>query len=380
MPDRNAIARTPQPDARPGWKLRLEDRLGLLDPIQLVVYRSFGTGDALHIRGRVVERKAIEGTTEETPTWRNILNTWHRLESDEIPGATIRARIGGRSWETTSDGEGYFVFDLDPAEPFGPGWHDVRLELVSTPVGVAAQRTVPVPVLVPAADAEFAVVSDIDDTVIRSRATQLIEQIAILFRKGAGTRTPFAGVPALYRALARGPDDRGVNPIFYVSRSGWNLYDLFDEFLDLHGIPAGPLFLSDLRIIEDASTVVSGRHHKFESIDMLVRTYPELPFVLIGDSGQEDPELYRQITRAHAGRVRAIYIHDVSADDRDEEVDRIADELRAAGVPFARVADSGAAARHAADIGIISADGLADVERAMADHSAAAHDSGAPPG
>ncbi len=83
--------------ARPGWKLRLESRLGLLSPIQILVFRSYGTPTSLHVRGRVTERKAVEGTTERTSTWRNILNTIHRLESDEIPGALVRARFRGRS-------------------------------------------------------------------------------------------------------------------------------------------------------------------------------------------------------------------------------------------------------------------------------------------
>lgn len=173
----------------PGWLLRLEERLGLLNPVQLLVFRSFGTPDALHLRGRVIEKKGVEGTTEKTSTWQNVLNTLHRLESTEIPGAQVRAHFQGRSWDTTSDEEGYFL----------------------------------------------------------TRSTEFFRQLSIIFGNGARDRVTFPGVPALYRALTRGPDGEGHNPVFYVSMSGWNLYDLLEEFLDINDIPPGPLFLNDLR-------------------------------------------------------------------------------------------------------------------------------------
>lgn len=360
--DSNAVARHPDPDARPGWKLRLEARLGILDPVQVVVFRSFGTPDLLHVRGRVIERKGLVGTTESSPLWRNVLNTLRRLDSDEIPGARLRARFGGGSWETTSDAEGYFVFNADPPEPIAPGWHEVEIDLLET-IGEPAERTVRARVLVPHPDAEFAVVSDVDDTIIRTRSTNVLQELAIVFGNGARDRSPFRGVPAFYRALRRGPDDRGDNPVFYVSRSGWNLYDLLDEFMEFNDIPRGPLFLSDLRVIESRSDVLGNQHEKFDSIDLLMRTYPGLPFILVGDSGMKDPELYRQVVKAHPGRVAAVYIHDVSSPARDRQVDEVARALRAEGVPMVRTGEAVQAAEHAAERGFISRDGLDEVRR-----------------
>ncbi|MBW3569743.1 MAG: DUF2183 domain-containing protein [Gemmatimonadetes bacterium] len=366
MPDPNAIPRTPDPHARPGIKLRVEDRLGMLDPIQLLPFRSFGTPRLLHVRGRVREQKGVEGTTEETSVWRNVSNTVHRLESDEIPGARVRASLGGRTWETTTDAEGYFVLDVEPPEPVGAGWHDVELELVES-VGRPACPTARAQVLVPSPDAEFAVISDVDDTVIRTRSTDLLRELQIVFGKGAQGRAAVPGMPALYRALARGPDDRGENPVFYVSKSGWNLYDLLEEFMRLNGLPAGPLFLSDLRLVEAPSEVMGSARHKWDSIDLLMRVYPELPFVLVGDSGMHDPELYREVVQRHPRRVRAVYIHDVSPPERDDQVARIARELdREHGVPLVRMEDARHAAQHAREHGLISARGLDEVRNEVA--------------
>ena len=352
----------PEPEARPGWKLRLESRFGLLDPIQILVFRSYGTPTALHVRGRVTERKGVSGTTERTSTWRNILDTLHRLDSDEIPGARIRAHLQGRQWETTTDEEGYFVLDLAAAPPLAPGWHDVELELVES-VGVPERRIEREPVLVPSVAADFGVVSDVDDTVIRSHSTSLLQTIATLFGGGARDRVVIPGIPAFYRALARGADDAGANPIFYVSRSTWNLYDLFEEFLDVNEIPAGPLFLADQRLIEEPSRLRGIASEKFDSIHTLLQTYPTLPFILVGDSGMHDPELYEGIVHNHPGRIRAVYIHDVSDPARDAEVQRIAESLATHGVPLVRMTDVCDAAEHAAAQGWIGARGLAEVRR-----------------
>lgn len=355
-------------DARPGWKLRLEAKFGLLDPVQILPFRSYGTPDVLRVRGRVTERKAVSGTTERASLLRNVLDTIHRLDSDEIPGARVRARFRGRTWEATTDQEGYFAIDVDPPQLVEAGWHDVELELVET-IGKPLRRTETEPVLVPSLHARFGVVSDIDDTIIASHSNDFMEQVAVLFGSGARERVVIPGMPALYRALVRGEGGDAAalaNPIFYVSRSSWNLYDLFEEFLEVNRIPAGPLFLTDQRVTEPPSRVMGDRaNHKFARIHELLRTYPTLPFILVGDSGMLDPEVYEGIVENHPGRILAVYIRDVSGRARDREVQRIGESLESQGVPMVRMVDAREAAEHAAAQGWIDARGLAEVREAL---------------
>jgi phosphatidate phosphatase APP1 len=362
MSNPDAIRRSPEPEAEPSWRLRLKRRLRMLDSIQVAVFRSFGTPELLHIWGRVVEGEGLEGTAEDSGFLENAMTTLHRLRSREVPGARLRASYRGETIETRTDGEGYFVVDIRPDKEMEPGWHEVEIELLET-IGEPAERHYRERVLIPRPDAEFGVISDVDDTVIKTHSNDILQELAIVFGKGAHDRVAFPGVPALYRALERGPDDAGENPIFYVSKSGWNLYDLLDEFMSLNDIPEGPLFLSDLRVIESKSTVMGDDQHKYDNIDLLLRVYPELPFILIGDSGMHDPELYRTVVRQHPGRIRAIYIHDVTEPKRDEEVKRIAEELEKEGVPLVHREDTIDAARHAAESGFISAKGLEEVRR-----------------
>lgn len=157
------------------------------------------------------------------------------------------------------------------------------------------------------------------------------------------------------------------NPVFYVSSSAWNVYELFVSLLDQHEIPRGPLLLRNLGLDRRRGLGVSHIDHKFDQIRPIFETYPELPFVLVGDSGQKDPEIYRQVIDAFPGRVRAVYIRDVTSPERDAEVHTIAGDLEAHGVPVVLAEDSVEVARHAAELGLISPSAVelvsADCER-----------------
>ena len=129
----------------------------------------------------------------------------------------------------------------------------------------------------------------------------------------ARTRLPFPGVAGFYRALRDGATGDENNPIFYVSSSPWNLYDVISEFMDLQEIPRGPILLRDWDY-QPRIALVAIRHfdHKGVAIRNIMQMYPELPFILIGDTSQHDPEIYRQFVEEFPGRIPAIYIRDVT--------------------------------------------------------------------
>ena len=336
----------------------LKRRFGLLDPFEVLTYRGYGTPHELFLKGRVLEEAGITRSGQDDSVLENLRNMARRFASDEVAGARVRASFGGGHVETVADEEGFFDVLFALPEPItGPTqWHPVELELVSpaSPYGGPVRSTGRV--LVPS-EARVGIVSDLDDTVVRSSAANVLKMAWIVLLNNAHTRLPFEGVAAFYEALRRGADGRGYNPIFYVSSSPWNIYDMLEDFLNVHGVPPGPLFLKDW------SPTVLGKHrdHKQGIIRRLLRTYPELPFVLIGDSGEEDPEIYRQVVREHPGRVRAIYIRDVTIAGRDAEVRAIAEEVRGFGTEMLLAPDTAVAAEHAASVGLIAPEAVAGI-------------------
>lgn len=331
---------------------------------RIVPYREFGTDRALVAAGRVLLDPPLPPAGDADSAWRNLVASYRRFESDEVPGARVRLSYGGDVRVVTTDGEGHFRATLTPTSPAPDdrSWHEVRAELLPT----AADDTGDVamlPVLVPSRHAAFGIISDIDDTVVRTDATQLLRMLRTVFLGNARTRLPFPGVAAFYRALRRGPAGDETNPLFYVSGGPWNLYELLVEFFAHQGIPMGPLLLRDWGVT--SADVLPTNHvtHKRAAIRRVLETYPTLPFVLVGDSGQDDPEIYASVIREHPGRVHAAYIRDVGGDEtRRGAVRALAAELARDGATLLLADDTLAAARHAAEQGWIDAAALAEVE------------------
>jgi phosphatidate phosphatase APP1 len=327
-------------------KLRVESALGVLDRMEIVPFRGFGGQKTFVLEGRVLERKGISKPTKKTGRIENIRNTLRRFDSDELPDAVLRATFRGKRYETTTDREGYFAFQFDAAGASRAGWHTAKIELLESLVGGRGISTRGA-MLLPSPNCEYAVVSDVDDTIMCTGAAEPTTMVRMVLSENARTRTAFPGAARLYHALEQGPDGRGRNPVFYLSRTGWNLYDLFEMFLERNGFPSGPLLLRDLSIFEKASERVSNHNHKIGRIEQILKMYPSLPLVLIGDSGQQDPETYLELSKKHSRRIRAVYLRDVTRGKRDREVVGIVKQIMKLGIPALATDDTLALAVHA---------------------------------
>ena len=316
--------------------------------VELQAFRGYGTPTRFLLRGRVLRTTGLVRSRLGDSVVDNLRNTFRRFRSDEVPGALVAARAApGGEVRARTDQEGYFELVIDLPRPLGEPrfWEPVELELLEPAGAVRANGQVLVP-----RDPHYAVISDLDDTVLHSNATSLWQMARLTLLQNAHTRLPFEGVAGFYQALQRGRDGEAYNPVFYVSNSPWNLYDLLEDFLDVHGIPRGPLLLRDwsLRTLKGDGT------HKLAAIQALLDTYPGLQVVLVGDCGERDPEIYRQVVLRHPGRVLAVYVRDV-ARERHAAVRAIAAELAGHGVDLVFSPDTEAARRHALDHGLIVA-------------------------
>jgi phosphatidate phosphatase APP1 len=315
----------------------------LRDPVMILPYLGYGTSRKLAVCGRVLQDEGFAASEEGVNRWQNLIDFLKRMESDEVAGARVRAAYQGIAVQATSDREGYFRVELETLD-LQPGWHEVTLELEGSDVRATGS------VLVPAADAEFGVISDIDDTIVQSDVLHKLHMLMTLALSNSRTRKPFWGISAFYRALHR---DR--NPIFYVSNGPWNLYVPLLEFLQHQQFPAGPLLLRDfgLRMSID---------HKIKAIENILTTYPALPFILVGDNGEQDPEVYSSIMSRFPERVRAIYIRSVDpSPTRLRTIERLIEKVAASGCQLVLAPDSEFAAAHAAAEGLIPAAELAKV-------------------
>jgi phosphatidate phosphatase APP1 len=340
-------------DARYGVLRRsVHKRLGIARPLRVLPYRGWGTVQRAVIKGRVLEDRHVRPPQQRHTLVGSAIASYKRYATHEIAGARVAVRWGDKCWEGTTDEEGFLELWVEPPQGTRAGWHMVELQLLAPdPEGAAC---VSAPVLLAGASAEYGVISDIDDTVIVTGVTNLLKRAWALFLTEHRTRLPFEGVDAFYAALHQGQSCAAGNPIFYVSSSPWNLYEHLDEFLALHRIPSGPLFLRDWGLSRHGFAPGGGHGHKLDKIRGVMNELGMLPFILIGDSGQEDAEHYRTVVREYPGRVRCVYIRNVpSRTGRAEQLARIAEEVREAGSELVVVDDTVTAARHAAGRGWI---------------------------
>ncbi|MFC5462968.1 App1 family protein [Massilia niabensis] len=328
--------------------------------LMVLPYHGFGNGQRIWVKGRVLDEFSYREQSEHDSSWSNLVALYRRLESDEVAHARVLAHFGGRTWETETDAGGYFAFEMvleqAPGKGLAGGWHSVELELPEhqgpdgAPVRASAQ------VSIPNASARFGIISDIDDTVLWTNVTNKFNMALMLARSNHHTRKPFKGVAAFYRALNEGAGSNEDNPLFYVSSSPWHLFGPLVDFLRVQSIPLGPLLLRELKVRDLLS---SNHNHKLDKIELIMSFYPDMQFVLIGDSGEQDPEIYTEIVRRHPTSVRMIYIRNVNPDPaRIDALDRLIEEVSSTGTQLILCPDSVFAASHAAAEGLIRVDRL----------------------
>ncbi|OGO63192.1 MAG: hypothetical protein A2Z45_08925 [Chloroflexi bacterium RBG_19FT_COMBO_55_16] len=338
-------------------KYRLAARSVGRDALLILPYRGFATREKLFLKGRVLEDKGITPAADEHSLWDTLANMYRRFESDEIPFARLLARFQGVEQEVIADEEGFFEVLMDLPGPLlsNPMWQSVTLELLEPRrAGQPAVRTEG-EVLAINPQAQFGVISDIDDTLLITHATNPLRMAPTIFLNNARRREPFPGVPAFYRALQLGMTEQPVNPLFYVSSTPWNLYDLLVEFFQIYAIPSGPMLsLRDWGITHNEVLPTRHRLHKVDAVRRNLDLVRGLPFILIGDSGQEDAEIYQEVVRLYPNRILAVYIRAVSrSQKRLKAIHRLAKEVEAAGSSFLLAQDTQAMARHAAQQGWI---------------------------
>ena len=209
--------------------------------------------------------------------------------------------VAGHRAETTSGDEGFFQVTLGKDRPLEPGTFVVTIE--ATRRHDRGHRTLYAQV-VPAGPG-LTVVSDFDDTVVVTGVRDLSTLVDNAFLKAPEAVTPVPRMASLYRCLAAGGDTPRV--IQYVTATPMNLQSRLMRVLAYRRFPRGPVVLKRLSL----KTLGDLKGYKVHAILDLARRFPDHRFVLLGDDGQKDPEVYRAVQARLKGRVAAILIRQV---------------------------------------------------------------------
>lgn len=287
------------------------------DPLQIISFQSYGTTSHFYARGRALEDESID--LEAQKIWHLAMNTWKRFETDEIKHVGVDIKLpNNKVFKAVTNDNGYFKVDessgnldeLTNAE----GWLSYELSYNDVNIKRTIQNNnrFPGELLIPSEKADFGVASDIDDTILHTGVVSLLKWKVIYnsIFKHAKNRSPLEGAADFYHRLHRGKTDDNANPIFYVSHSPWNLYRYLDLFLKQNNFPKGPILLRSLSNFLRKKPQ-DEKPQKQKEILNLLKTYPNLPFILIGDSGEHDTDIYMEIAEEFPDRILAIYLRSV---------------------------------------------------------------------
>ena len=296
--------------------------------VRILAYAGYRNERQVRLKGRIVRYEkpldAGEGLLMRLHAMMEIYN------SNELPGIAVRCEGYGQTCDLMSDEEGYFdaTFESDSPLPCKTGWEHVT---VSTPGRDAQKPSIKVPILAPGTDNRWGVISDIDDTVVETGATNFLRNWRRVLVERPADRLAVPGAARLYKMIAK-DNAAPARPFFYVSSSPWNLYGFIAEFMEMNGIPHGPMFLKDYGIDRTQFIRKSHEAHKLEAIENVLSFYPDLRFLLIGDNGQRDVSVYAQVVRDFRDRVAAVFIRDVDGSCRSVPEGRLLEEIEASGV------------------------------------------------
>jgi len=327
------------------------------DPLQIIAFQSYATNTHFYLKGRALEDENIN---LESKTWIGLLiNSYKRLEVDEVRHAALNIKLpNGKILKTTTDNKGYFKVkaELNALESLtnSEGWMSCQVSYndVNVKRTIQNENIFPAEILIPSSQAKFGVASDIDDTILHTGVVSFLKWRLIInsIFKSALSRLPLEGASEFYHLLHRGASGEEANPIFYVSHSPWNLYRYLKLFLKQNNFPKGPILLRNFDSLFKKKAI-DEKPQKQKEIINLLKTYPNLPFILIGDSGEHDPDIYIEIAEQYPDRIKAIYLRSVNHKKRMQRVRGILDAYKS--TPVLLVESSKQAIEHARASGFI---------------------------
>ncbi len=283
-------------DAFHAWRQRRGRRRGLTTTI--VPYTGYGTPQWARILCRVVLGRPDGPAKQRAEKVRG----WRSFFSIPVDDVEVIATIAGK--EHRLPGERGGVIDARVEVSLAPGWHKISLA-TGDEEPVSAQLFIVDPTI------DFGIISDIDDTVMVTSLPRPFLAAWNTFVLDEHARSPVPGIAVLYERLTR---SHPGSPVIYLSTGAWNVAPTLSRFLARNLYPKGPLLLTDWGPTHDR-WFRSGREHKELSLERIAQEFPAMKWLLVGDDGQHDEEIYGSFTQRHPQNVAAIAIRQLSTSE-----------------------------------------------------------------
>ncbi|MDR1430920.1 MAG: DUF2183 domain-containing protein [Propionibacteriaceae bacterium] len=277
------------------WLERLLRSLGWREKV--ICYTGYGTTGCIRVLGRVVliPGRAPTGIAKDVGEFvkRRGFRNFYTIPCVRTP---ISITVGKVEHRSVTDRGGYIDIRI----------HDHQLEpgLRAVTVNSRGSKRVRAEVRVMADDEGFGIISDIDDTVISTWLPRPFIAFWNSFIRDESARQSPPGMARMYQQLLA---EHPGAPVVYISTGSWDTYPFLRRFLSRHRFPDGPMLLTDWGPT-NTGWFRSGSAHKANTLQQLTEDLPGISWVLIGDDGQHDLDIYSTFAEVAPRYVRAIAI------------------------------------------------------------------------
>ncbi len=262
--------------------------------LELISYLSYGDDSKVRALGRVVKKKPQSNFSKQQKSLEHFITVLKLFLTKKVDCAPLTYNNKEKTIHFNSNAEGYFSHIVPVTRN-----NDVAISL--------GTKKAVIEFLAPSLKTKKIIISDIDDTIMKSKAISMTSLVVKTLFYPLKKREAFSEAAEIYHDLQLGPGGDEENMIFYVSSSTWSLYPMLMSFIKKNNFPKGPLLLQDIKTEKQREGAIS-HAHKLDRIIELVEFYPHLKFQLIGDAGQRDAQIYLEIAKRYPQKIDYILI------------------------------------------------------------------------
>ena len=270
--------------------------------LHIQVYTSFVTRTHLYVKGRILKDSPLL----IKPThgiFSSLIYTLIRAFSREIKFLPVQCIVSGATYEVVTDDEGYFEI-YDNIE--GKDVEACVAEISARYKHRSNKIDVPIDDLT--SDVPVGIISDIDDTIMVTGVKSFFKIKVILntlflnpFR-----RKPIEAAADAFHLISNQVEGKG--PVIYLSNSPWNMYTYLKTFLEYNGFPEGTLILRDMgwQLLKSKSII---QRNKFIEVEKILIAFSDTNFILVGDTGELDFDIYQELEGKYPERVKQVILN-----------------------------------------------------------------------
>lgn len=286
-------------------KYRLKKKLKNTDILKLIIDKELFLNTNRHIL-----KSSSDVLTSPLNSYDKKSNKMHKSHSETLKRTpSLELKPPHEEFELITSNAGHFngQFKLDTEKVSTI----ITANKLHKYIKIKAENTIGIAELIPRYG--LSVISDIDDTIKETFCTH--GKKAIFQSTIMNEWVAVQGMPEIYLNWYI----KGLS-FHYVSASPWQLYPILENFLQMNNFPPGSFHLKLLSMTEKSKIFQSPQQTKLTEILDIFNCYPQRKFILVGDSGQFDIELYSQIAFEKPNQVEMILIRNVHQDNQYEHL------------------------------------------------------------